>query len=83
MASLQRAVCAPTQGSLEKAWDKLPVKRGAIDPGRHFPSVFLTATRCFGLIYVQKGSLSINRASERNEALVIAFCPSILLFLPQ
>lgn len=71
------------QGSLQKAWDKLPVKQDDIDPGRHFPSVFLTATVCFGLIYVQKGFLSINRASERNEALVIAFCPFVLPFLPQ
>ena len=71
------------QGSLVKAWDKLPVKQEGIDPGRHFPSAFLTATLCFGLIYVQKGFLSINRHSERNESLVIAFCPSMLPFLPQ
>lgn len=71
------------QGSLEKTWHKLSVKGEGIDPGRHFPSVFLTAALCFGLIYVQKGFLSINRASERNEALEIVFCPSILPFLPQ
>lgn len=69
------------QGSLEKAWDKLPVKQEGIDPGRHFSSVFLTATLW---AYLRaKGFLSVNRASKRNESLVIAFCPSVLPFLPQ
>lgn len=70
MSFLQKAACTLMEGSIEKAWDKLPVKQESIDPGRHFPSLFLTVTRCFGLIYVQKGFLSINRTSERNEALV-------------
>jgi len=71
------------RGSLEKAWDKLPVKRDGINFGRHFPSVGFAAALCFGLTYLQKGFLSSNRASERKEALVIAFCLSIVLFLPQ
>lgn len=66
-----------------KAWDKVPVEQESINPSRHFPSAFLTATLCLGLIYSPKGSLSINRASRRNEALVIAFRSSPLPFPPQ
>lgn len=70
------------QGNPDKTWDKLPEQRELVDPGRHFSSIFLAAPFCFGLIYVQKGFFSINRAFERKEALVIAFCPSLLPFLP-
>lgn len=72
----------PLNADAGKAWDKVPVEQESINPCRHFPSVFLTATLSLGFICVPKGSLSINRASRGNEALVIAFRPSPLPFPP-